>query len=218
MKVFIVGITGQTGLRLARLLKSRGDDVDGLYRRPAQRQTLNAIGIAGRLGDLVEADVKQLAEDIGGNDVIVFTAGAGDQDGDAMIDAIDGNGVRKTIAAAQLAGVKRLVLISVFPEAGRGEDWGEGFEHYILVKKRAEVALTQTDRDWVILRPSTLADQPGVGTISLGPAQLHTEVSRDDVASTIAELIHTPAIRRRILELTGGTTPVERAVAMQVES
>src|SRR5262245_33791946 len=33
-------------------------------------------------------EVEQLAEDIRGNDVIVFTAGAGDQDSDAMIDAI----------------------------------------------------------------------------------------------------------------------------------
>ena len=57
-----------------------------------------------------------------------------------------------------------------------------------------------------------------VGKISLGPAQLHTEVSRDDVAATIAELIHAPAIRRMILELTGGTTPIARAVAMQIES
>jgi uncharacterized protein YbjT (DUF2867 family) len=218
MKVFIVGIAGQTGLRLARLLKSRGDEVDGLYRRPVQSQMLSAIGITGTLGDLVQIDVKQLASDIRGNDVIVFTAGAGDQDSDAMIDAIDGNGVSKSIAAAQLAGVKRFILISVFPEAGRGEDWGESFEHYILVKKQAEIALTQTDLDWVILRPSTLTDEPGVGTVSLGPAQLHTEVRRDDVASTTGELIHTPAVRRRILELTGGTTPVERAVAVQTES
>jgi uncharacterized protein YbjT (DUF2867 family) len=87
-----------------------------------------------------------------------------------------------------------------------------------LVKKQAEVALTQTDLDWVILRPSTLTDEPGVGTVSLGPAQLHTEVRRDDVASTIAELLHAPAIRRTILELTGGTTPIERAVVMQAKS
>ena len=54
MNVFIVGIAGQTGLRLARLLKSRGDEVDGLYRRPVQSQMLSAIGITGTLGDLVQ--------------------------------------------------------------------------------------------------------------------------------------------------------------------
>jgi uncharacterized protein YbjT (DUF2867 family) len=216
-KIFIVGITGGTGLRLARLLKRRGDEVTGLYRRRSQAQMLDEIGVTGTLGDIVQTDVKALAEDFSGTDVVVYTAGAGDQDSDAMIDAIDGDGVIKSIAAARLAGAHRFILVSVFPEAGRQEGFGESFEHYISVKKQADVALTQTDLDWVILRPSTLTDEPGTGAVSLGPAQLHTEIPRDDVAATIAELIQVPAIRHRILELTGGSTPIERAVAMQVE-
>ncbi|MGA7806151.1 NAD(P)H-binding protein [Bradyrhizobium sp.] len=218
MKIFIIGIAGQTGFRLARQLRKRGEEVDGLYRRPAQREALGTIGVTGTLGDLVQIDARQLADDIKGNDVIVFTAGAGGSDSDAMIDAIDGDGVTKSITAAQLAGIKRFVLVSVFPEAGRGEDWGESFEHYMRAKKQADVTLAQADLDWVILRPSTLTDLPGVGTVSLGPAQLHTEVSRDDVAATIVELIDTPTIRRTILELTGGTTPIECAVAIQARS
>jgi uncharacterized protein YbjT (DUF2867 family) len=215
-KVFIVGITGGTGLRLARLLKDRGDEVAGLYRRHSQGSMLGAIGITGTLGDIVQVDIRQLAEDIRGSDVVVYTAGAGDQDSDAMIDAIDGEGVVKSIAAAGLAGVRRFLLVSVFPEAGRREGFGESFEHYIVVKKQADVALTQADLDWVILRPSTLTDEPGTGAVSLGPAQFHTEIPRDDVAATIVELIHAPAVRRKILELTGGSTPIERAVSMQV--
>jgi uncharacterized protein YbjT (DUF2867 family) len=217
VKTFIVGISGETGFRLARLLKQRGDEVDGLYRRTEQGERLRSIGVAGTHGDLVRIDEAKLAAHFSGSDIIVFTAGAGESDSDAMIDAIDGDGVSKSIVAARRAGVKRFILVSVFPEAGRQEGWGESFEHYIAVKKRTDVELSRTELDWVILRPSSLNNDSGVGTISLGPAEFHTDIRRDDVAATIAELIHTPAVRRRILELTEGTMPIERAVRMQIE-
>ena len=130
-----------------------------------------------------------------------------------MTDRIDGDGVARSIAAAGLAGVKRLLLVSVFPEAWRERHMDGSFEHYIAVKKRADVALVQSDLDWVILRSSALKDDPGAGTVSLGPAQLHTEIRRDDVAATLAELAHTPAIRRQILEVTEGPTAIPQAVA-----
>ena len=129
-----------------------------------------------------------------------------------MIDAIDGDGAAKAAAARQAA-VRRFIFVSVFPEARRNANLGDSFEHYIAVKKRADVALTQTDLDWVILRPSTLINETGVGTVR--PAQLHTVVRGEDVAATIVELIHAPAVLRVVLELTEGTTPIARAVAMQ---
>src|SRR5215813_10604893 len=99
MKIFVVGITGATGIRLARFLKGRGDQVDGLYRRRVQGEALGAIGVAGKLGDLAQMDVNELTDYFRGSDVIVFAAGAGDADSNAMIDAIDGDGVAKAAAA-----------------------------------------------------------------------------------------------------------------------
>jgi uncharacterized protein YbjT (DUF2867 family) len=217
VRIFIVGISGETGFRLASLLKRRGDEVDGLYRRVEQGEKLRSIGVAGTHGDLVRMDETKLADHFSGSDVIVFAASAGDADSDAMIDAVDGDGVTKSIAAARRAGVERFVLVSVFPEAGRRQGWGESFEHYIAVKKRADVELSLSELDWVIIRPSSLNNEPGVGTVSLGPAEFHTNISRDDVAATMAQLIHTPALRRKILELTEGATPIETAVAVQAD-
>lgn len=156
-------------------------------------------------------DPQRLAEAMRGSDAIVFTAGAGGA-GSEMTEAIDGNGVTKSIAAAKLAGIKRFLLVSVFPEAWRERHMDEGFEHYIMVKKRADIELSQSGLDWIILRPSALKDNAGAGTINLGVAQIHTEVSRDDVAVTLATLLHTPAVSRKILELTEGNVPIPEAV------
>ena len=64
----------------------------------------------------------------------------------------------------------------------------------------------------MILRPSSLTDDPGTGRVSLSMAELHTEISRDDVAATIVTLLYSPGVRRRILEVTAGETPIASAV------
>jgi putative NAD(P)-binding protein len=80
--------------------------------------------------------VDELATAIAGADVVVFTAGAGEQDDESMIDAVDYGGVKKTIGALRLAGLSRLLLVSVFPEAARDKCFGGSFEHYMSPRRR----------------------------------------------------------------------------------
>jgi NAD(P)-dependent dehydrogenase (short-subunit alcohol dehydrogenase family) len=61
MKVFIVGIAGNTGSRVARLLVEKGDTVSGLYRRPEQGGQLRALGAIGTLGDIATISEMDLA-------------------------------------------------------------------------------------------------------------------------------------------------------------
>ena len=215
MNTFIIGITGGVGGQAARELRARGDDVSGLIRRPEQHAEVAEFGGEGRVGDLTDLTPAALAELMGPADSVLFSAGSGGGDMKATT-AVDGDGVSKTIDAAKLAGVRRFVLVSVFPEAWRDRDEGAGFEHYIRVKKDAEVALTRSDLDWVIVRPAALLDDPGRGSITLGPAEIHDEVSRADVAATLAEIIHQRGISRQILELTGGDVPIPDAVTANV--
>ncbi len=164
------------------------------------------------VGDVATMTEQDLARAVSGADVIVFSAGAGEQDDDGMIDAVDYNGVVKAIAAARLANVSRLLLISVFPEAWRERRMPDSFKHYMLAKKKADVALARSPLDWIILRPAALNDNAMTGSISLGSAEIHTEISRDDVAATAAELVHANH-SRRILELSTGNTRIADAVA-----
>jgi len=168
MNVFIVGIAGKTGSRVVRLLIEKGHIVSGLYHRHEQARALQAIGAVPVLGDIATISEKELAAAVSGADFIVFTAGAREQDDDSAIDLVDGCGVRRAIEAARLSGTSRLLLVSVFPEALRGQETPESFEHYMAVKKKADVELARTELDWGILRPSSLTDDAGTGTISLG--------------------------------------------------
>ncbi|WP_405658018.1 NAD(P)H-binding protein [Streptomyces sp. NBC_01166] len=212
MKVFQIGAAGGVGRRLTQLLTARGDSVDGMHRGPDQGETVREAGGTPVIGDLIADSVDDLARKMQGQDAVVFSAGAHGTGMDKTT-LIDGKGLQKAADAAALAGVARFVLVSVFPDALRGGEAGEGFEHYIKVKKSADVYLTRTDLDWLILRPGTLLDTPGDGKVTAGPAVEYGDVHRDDVAAFIDAALHEPRLSRVIVELTSGDTPVADAVA-----
>jgi nucleoside-diphosphate-sugar epimerase len=212
MKVFQIGAAGGVGHRLSSLLTARGDEVTGMHRNPAQADTVRASGAIPLIGDLIHDSVDELASKIAGHDAVVFSAGAHGA-GKAQTTAIDGTGLEKAAAAAARAAVSRFVLVSVFPEALRDHDTTEGFEHYMKVKKTADVHLTHTDLDWLIIRPGTLVNEPGTGHVTAGLAIEYCDVHRDDVAAFIDAALHEPALNRVIVELTAGDTPVTDAVA-----
>ncbi|MFE2941459.1 NAD(P)H-binding protein [Streptomyces sp. NPDC059255] len=212
MKVFQIGAAGGVGRRLAPLLTARGDSVTGMHRGPAQGETVREAGGTPVIGDLIADSVDVLAQKMRGHDAVVFSAGAHGTGTDKTT-LIDGKGLEKAADAAALAGVPRFVLVSVFPDALRGGEGGKGFEHYVKVKKTADVYLTRTALDWLIVRPGTLLDTPGSGMVTAGPAVEYGDVHRDDVAAFIGAALHEPALNRVIIELTSGGTPVADAAA-----
>ncbi|MFH8573001.1 NAD(P)H-binding protein [Streptomyces sp. NPDC017993] len=212
MKVFQIGAAGGVGRRLTQLLAARGGSVTGMHRGPAQGETVREAGGTPVIGDLITDAVDDLAQKLHGHDAVVFSAGAHGTGMDKTT-LIDGKGLQKAVDAAALAGVSRFVLVSVFPDALRGGEGGEGFEQYIKVKKSADVYLTRTDLDWLIVRPGTLLDTPGSGRVTAGPAVEYGDVHRDDVAAFIDAALHEPALTRVIVELTSGDAPVADAAA-----
>lgn len=211
-KVFIVGAAGGVGHRLVPQLVQRGHEALAMHRNPEQTEELAGLGATPVAGDLLKLDVDGLAKLMSGSDVVVFTAGAGGKGGMEMTNAIDGRGLEMSVAAAQQAGVRRFLLVSAFPEAGRAKGLPERFENYMAVKKRTDVHLAESGLDWVILRPGTLTDAAGDGKVRLGPAITYGEVARDNVATVLAELVDRPEARRIIIELTDGDTPADGAL------
>lgn len=212
MRVFQIGAAGGIGRRLGGILSARGEPSTGMHRMPEQADRITAFGMLPVRGDLIDDSVEQLASLMSGHDAVVFSAGAHGTGLDQTT-LIDGRGLEKAAAAATLAGIRRFVLVSVFPDAGRGGEPKEGFEHYMRVKKSADVHLAGTSLDWVIVRPGTLRDEPGDGRVNAGLAIEYGDVRRDNVAAFIAAVLDAPEVTRVIVEVTDGETPVEDAVA-----
>ena len=216
MDIAIAGGHGKIALRLARLLTERGDTVRSLIRNPDHAEDIRRTGAEPVPCDMENATVEEVAERIAGADAAVFAAGAGPGSGAARKDTVDRAASVLLADASERAGVRTFLQISAMgvdnpPDPARGEVWAA----YIRAKKAAEDDLKARDAlDWLILRPGRLTDDPGTGRVRLAPPYVgHEAVTRDDVAAVTAALLHTPGVRRRVLELIGGDTPIDEAVA-----
>jgi uncharacterized protein YbjT (DUF2867 family) len=213
--VVIAGAHGKIGLRLAALLAGRGDVVTGVVRNPDHRADLERAGASAAVVDLESASAEELGAHLTGADAVVFAAGAGPGSGAARKDTVDRAAAELLATAAQVAGVRRYLLVSspgvdAPPEPGTDEVWAA----YLRAKKAAEEALRATDLDWTILRPGRLTDDPGTGRVLLAPPPVErSDVTRDDTAAVLAALLDAPRTARRVLELREGDHDVHEAVA-----
>src|SRR5690606_33615842 len=147
--IFIVGGSGKVARRLTPLLVGRGHRVSSLHRKPDQATELAELGATPVKGDLAALSIEDLAALMRGHDAVVFSAGAGGAGVD-ITKAIDGDGLKKSVDAAKAAGVTRMLLISIFPDALRDGERKEGFEIYIKVKKAADSYLVASGLDFAI--------------------------------------------------------------------
>ena len=196
-------------LHLARVLRERGDDVRSLIRRPEHGDDVREAGGEPVLCDLEAAGEDEVAAAIEGADAVVFAAGAGPGSGPERKETVDYGGAVKLVDAAKRAGISRYVIVSSVgadPNAS-GDDT---FAVYLRAKGKADAALAASGLDYTIVRPGRLTDDPGAGRIRVGR---DGEIPREDVAATLAAVLHEPRTAGLTFELVGGDDPVEEAVA-----
>jgi uncharacterized protein YbjT (DUF2867 family) len=211
MDVAIAGGHGQIGRRLARLLAARGDRVRGLIRNPAHADDLRADGAEPVVCDLESASIAEVAEAISGADAVVFAAGAGPGSGAERKMTMDRDGAVKLIEAAQSAGVTRYVIVSsVGAESPPGDD--EVFSVYLRAKAEADRALMESDRDWTVVRPGMLTDDPGTRRVQVQEDPIRAAVTRDDVAAVLAAVVDESRAVKKVLYVVGGEVPIEDAL------
>ena len=212
MDIVIAGGHGRIARRLTALLVARGDRVRGLIRNPDHAADLRADGSEPVVCDLERASVEDLAAAIAGADAVVFAAGAGAGSGAERKLTVDRDGAIKLLAAARSAAVERYVIVSSIG-AEEPPDGDDVFSVYLRAKAQADAALTASDRAWTIVRPGFLTDEPGTGRARLTTAPVRDDVSRDDVAATLAAILHEPRSVRHILYVVAGDDPIEQALA-----
>jgi uncharacterized protein YbjT (DUF2867 family) len=215
MDIVIAGGHGKVARRLARRLVAGGDRVRGLIRDPSHAADLRADGSEPVLCDLEPAAVADVASAIAGADAVVFAAGAGPGSGARRKLTVDRDGAIKLLEAARAAGVQRYAMVSsVGAEAP--PDGDDVFSAYLRAKAEADRALVASDLAWTIVRPVSLADDPGTGRVRIDPERLDGDVTRDDVAAMLAAVLHEPRSAGHVLYVAAGDDPVDEALARVV--
>ena len=212
MRVAIAGAHGKIARRLTHRLVAGGDSVIALIRNPDHADELRAPAVEPVVCDLEHAAVHDVTEAIRGADAALFAAGAGAGSGAARKLTVDRDGAIKLVQASTIAGVPRYVIVSsVGAESPPDDD--DVFSVYLRAKAAADAAVAESDREWTIVRPGTLTDDPGTGRARIDLTPFHGRVARDDVAAVLAALLFDPRATGRTLYVNGGDAPVADALA-----
>jgi uncharacterized protein YbjT (DUF2867 family) len=161
--------------------------------------------------DLESASIDELASAVSGADAVVFAAGAGPGSGAERKVTMDRDGAVKLVEAAQSAGVPRYVIVSSVGAESPPEDENV-FSVYLRAKAEADQALMESDRDWTVVRPGMLTDDPGTGRVRVQQEPIRAEVTRDDVAAVLAAVVDESRAVGKVLYVVGGEDPVEDAL------
>ena len=220
MRIVVAGAHGQIARRLARLLSSRGDTVVGIIRNPAHESDVVGDGADAVVADLESAAPEDVAAVLTDADAVVFAAGAGPGSGAARKDTVDRGAAVLLADAAELAGVRRYLLVSSMgvdsvADGATPEGVDEVFLAYLRAKLAAEQdLLARTALSTTVLRPGGLTDDPGTGRVTLARHVERGSIPRDDVAAVLVALLDAGAgADGAVLELVSGSTRIDEAVS-----
>lgn len=212
-RIAIVGGHGKVAQHLLELLHATEHTPVALVRTEDYRAELEALGAQVRLLDIEQQDAPAFAAAFEGCDAIVFAAGGG---GDGDIErkrTVDLEGSLKSIEGARVAGISRFVQISAISvDDPLPEDTAEVWRAYVEAKRDADVALRASDLAWTIIRPGRLTDDAATGLVALGPDVGRGDVTRGDVAATVAAVLDEDATIHRQWNVVNGDVPVAEAV------
>lgn len=149
MKVLITGITGFVGSHAAQHLVAHGHQVRGLVRNPNARGHLDSnVPVELVTGDVTRPDTLPAA--MQGVDAVIHLVAIAYETRGATYQAINAQGTRNVVQAAQAAGVKRFIHQSALAADSKSP------YAYLKSKGEGEDAVRASNLDWTIIRPSVL--------------------------------------------------------------
>jgi len=208
MKITILGAHGKIAMHMHHMLVKNGHQVRGLIRKQEQSEDLKNLGVEPVICDVEKEE--DISEAVGNVDAVVFAAGAGPGSGADRKWTVDRDGAIKLIEAAKKNGIDRYVMISAMGlDEPRGSDV---FQVYQKAKAEADEALRKSGLDYTIIKPGRLTDENGTGKVSLAPKLDPGEIPREDVAAVLTNVLETPSLSGKTLDLISGNSTVEEAI------
>ena len=215
-RILLIGGHGKVALLLEPLLVAAGHHVTAVVRNPAHEADVAATGATPLVADIERFDLDQLTSLESGNDVVIWSAGAGGGSAERTY-AVDRDAAQRSMDAAERAGVRRYVMVSwLGSTADHGVPQDDSFFPYADAKWAADEHLRGTGLEGTILAPGTLTFDEPTGRIQIDPDG-RGAVSRADVAAVIAATLHEPCTVGRTIRFgngdTDGAVPIAEALS-----
>jgi uncharacterized protein YbjT (DUF2867 family) len=215
MDILVIGATGGSGRAVCNELLQRGHRVTALARHASAlspRPGLTAVN-----GDATDTDL--LDKVMPGHGAVVVTLGISEpalrvrlRGARGTTDDVRSRGTAAVVAAAQRAGIRRVVVQSSYGvgETRRLLGVTDRLVFALLIGPQMadtavqEDVLRRSGLDWTIVQPVYLSDDESVNHfISTDGTRRGRKVSRDGVACVHADLVEQDTMIRRTVSVSG---------------
>jgi uncharacterized protein YbjT (DUF2867 family) len=206
----IVGANGEVGRLLVAQLLANGDEPIAGLRADEDGEDLEDQGIAVRRVDLL-AKPERIASTLMDAEAVIFAAGSGGRTKDDMTLLIDLDGAVKTMQAAEIAGVKRFMMISMLFAEDRNR-WADPLKPLYVAKFYADNWLVhQTHLAYTIVQPGALSFHAGTGKVQSDPLAVGS-IPRADLAAFMVAALHAPQTIGKTIPLLSGEQPIQTVI------
>ena len=214
MRVTIIGGHGKIALLLAPMLVEAGHEVTSVIRNPDHAADVERTGARALVASVEDADEAALAEQLAGQDAVIWSAGAGGGNPERTY-AVDRDAAIRSMDAATTAGARRYVMVSFSGSTSDAlvpED--NPFRHYQDAKIAADEHLRGSGLDWTILAPGTLTLEPGGKAVNPDASFNDGDTtSRELVAQVATAVLGDPRAHGRTLVFGDGDVPIDTWLA-----
>lgn len=209
MNVLVAGASTDTGKQIVNLLLERDHNVRAMVANNNEAEELERIGANPVIADLKQ-DIRFVVE---GCDAVIFAAGIGEERDMAKIDAIDKDGAIRLIKACEENAVNRFVMLSTLG-TDKVEEAPSQLQHYLKAKAAADAKLEKSRLNYTIIKTGKLTDNDSTGKIQAAERlkDIDAEISKADVAATVAEALNNENSYRKSFGISGGDDPVSVAL------
>lgn len=200
-RVLVVGSNGRIGQKVTSKLADKGYQVLAGSRHT---DNLDQGNITYVYVDLLEG-IDKLVKNMQAVDAILFVAGSGGKD----LMKIDLDGAVKTMEAAEIAHVKRFVMLSSVYSLDREKIEVSSLRDYMTAKFYADNWLMKnTQLEYTILQPGSLVDEPGTGKVTLNDGQAGSN-SLENVADVLVSVIAHDNTIGKVITMHDGNTDIK---------
>jgi uncharacterized protein YbjT (DUF2867 family) len=140
-------------------------------------------------------------------DKVIFAAGSGGKN----VVGVDQEGAKKLIDASNKANIKKFVMLSSMG-ADKPEEATQ-LKEYLKAKHNADEYLKNSGLNYSIVRPGSLTNEAPLMTIELEiKLDKHGEISREDVAQTLVQVLDETIANNATFEIIKGDILIGKAL------
>ncbi|MCU9566131.1 NAD(P)H-binding protein [Proteus mirabilis] len=210
MNILVIGAKGRVGQRLIEILLAKGHHVIGTTRKlsntsvhhPSQYHEIE-LDITKPLSSITDLLPDNL-------EAIYFTTGSRGKD----LLQVDLHGAVKTMQAAEKKGIKRYIMLSAINSLSP-DKWTELID-YFTAKYFADLYLRdRTQLDFTLVQAGYLTEKQGTYKITtkLEDNATKGEITIDNVAATLAEILDKPSTFKKCIPILDGDEAIKTALS-----